>query len=162
MDKPRFQVNALLPDELQHKFAILPSLTYDALKTHLKNLSKLSQITVTYQDEEGDDVTLTNEEEFTEAKRALDFGSILSLRLTVTAEPNATPYKEPMQGTEASKPQPTPRSSSTGKKIGYYPQLAEDLGETLHISEPTDSVAMNRNTQTTPVLTNVSSVHITI
>ena len=160
MDKPRFQGNALLPDGRQNKFTILPSLTYDALETHLKKVSKLSQIFVTYQDEEGDDVTLANEDEFTEAKRALDFESIISLRLTVTAGPNAMPYKEPLQETEAPKPQPTPRVSATGKvkKIGYYPQLAEDLGETLHISEPSESVAMNRNTQTTPVLTNVSSV----
>ena len=162
MDKPRFQVNAQLPNGLPNKFTILSSLSYEALKTHLKKLSDLSEISVTYKDEEGDDITLTNEEDFTEAKRALDFRSILSLQLTVKAVPNATPYREPVREIEAPKPQPTPRfsASSKVKKIGYYPQLAEDLGETLHISEPTKSVAMTRNTQTTPDLTNVSSVHI--
>ncbi|KAI6659070.1 hypothetical protein LOD99_14746 [Oopsacas minuta] len=159
MEKPRFKVRAQLPDEESpHTFTIMPSVAFPMLHTHLKEISGLSQIIVTYQDEEGDDVTLTNEEEFTEAKRMLDLGNILSLRLTVTAGPNATPYKkeEPVI-TTTSRPQPTPRSAGKTKKTGYYPELAEELGEMLHVSTPKESVPVNRNTQTTPDLTNNKS-----
>ena len=153
MDKPRFQVRVELPNADLHRFSIIPSLSFGALHSHLLDISGLKAITVTYLDEEGDKVTLTNEEEFVEAKRALDIGSICALRLALSADTSA----KPEMGKYTDKPLPTPRVSATGKtrKIGHYPQLAEEVGELVHASAPKELDADSKNTQTTPEINDV-------
>ena len=152
MDKLRFQVRVELPDGDFHRFSIIPSLSFSALHSHLLQISGLTGISVTYLDEEGDKVTLTNEEEFVEAKRALDIGSIASLRLAVTVDANA----KPPTGTP-DKPRPTPRSGTAGKtrKVGHYPELAEEVGELVHGSAPKELESASKNTQTVSETNNV-------
>ena len=149
MDKPRFYVKVELPNGNLHKFSIIPSLSFNALHSHLLEISGLAAVTVTYLDEEGDKVTLTNEEEFVEAKRALDIGSIASLSLALSADTSV----KPVERNEADKPRPTPRIST--RKVGHYPELAEEVGEMVHGGAPKELEAASKNTQTTPEMNNV-------
>ena len=149
MERNQFQVKVELPNGDHHRFSIIPSFLFSSLCTYLMEISNLSDIAITYLDEEGDQITLGAEDEFIEAKRSLDLGAIVTLQLRVTAGPNAKPFKKPDQ---ESRPQPTPRSvpGRPGKcrRGGYYAELAEEVRESLHTNTPKQPQALNRASQT--------------
>lgn len=125
----KFQVKANLPNGEIHNFSFSPDLSWTDFKIYLMEISNLDDIRVIYADEEGDNITLTAEDEFQDVKRSLNTGSLVKLRITVSATPNARPYRKVQ-------PTPIPRNyGATTEKKKHYTEIAMEIGEEFRLQE---------------------------